>query len=577
MVFTGMPRRREVLGTGIIRWAKVVNPDGSVTWQEAQPTSTGNSNKEEKGTQTEKQVLERPSWIDYKKESSVRVSKRRATDAVELKAKELKVEARPTRAFSFKTEEKEILRTEKTSDSKVCFNTSTQDDKKEGFVAGLATKFGSTTKFEALPLKKASAETQSARPLIERRNAEDLHSNKLKLALDERKAQSSRTLQEETARAQDSRSHWSTQSDPKQGESDAELALRLANTEKIFRQQEQKIQAALDRIRDLERQLATGFATSTPESDDTQSKTSSSEVTENDSIAAGGREAGPHFRTLVGEISTSMSATTKGPLPFSRDEPHYRVLTVNSSKPQLCTVDEVNHHHELEGSTGEISNNSRTPSPIEVDATEKQQEQQEQQEQPRSPAPCVQQLDPIVNDAPRSHTYRKLRVINTNTPATILNLKPNTPTCAINIPHVAAARKHKPLPLLPTDARAISRPEIHPQDQGQGHSHGQAQATPTASICVRPRPPPRSVSIFKKLQRIRPLTPIPEEPCSLKRRPRVVRTRRMSRSSAGCSSLRRVSTSGECGYSAYGEGGSGSGRPGSGTGPGRGFERCRTN
>ncbi|CCC14269.1 hypothetical protein SMACR_08808 [Sordaria macrospora] len=412
LVFTGMPRRREVLGTGIIRWAKVVNPDGSVTWQEAQPTSTVNSNKEEKGTQTEKQVLERPSWIDYKKESSVRVSKRRATDVVEWKAKELKVEARPTRAFSFKTEEKEILRTEKTSDSKVCFNTSTQDDKKEGFVAGLATKFGSTTKFEALPLKKASAETQSARPLIERRNAEDLHSNKLK--------------------AQDSRSHWSTQSDPKQGESDAELALRLANTEKIFRQQEQKIQAALDRIRDLERQLATGFATSTPESDDTQSKTSSSEVTENDSIAAGGREAGPHFRTLVGEISTSMSATTKGPLPFSRDEPHYRVLTVNSSKPQLCTVDEVNHHHELEGSTGEISDNSRTPSPIEVDATEKQ---QEQQEQPRSPAPCVQQLDPIVNDAPRSHTYRKLRVINTNTPATILNLKPNTPTCAINIPH----------------------------------------------------------------------------------------------------------------------------------------------
>ncbi|KAK1782632.1 hypothetical protein QBC45DRAFT_471129 [Copromyces sp. CBS 386.78] len=439
LVFTGMPRRREVLGTGIIRWAKVVNPDGTVTWQEAQPTASLDSKKEEKKTE-KKQTLERPSWIDVKKESSnVRISgKRRATDAEELKAEEQKVEARPTRAFGFRTEEKETKRTENATNSveqvRFAAPIHVRNDEKKGLVAGLATKFGSTSSkaeaFSLLPKKeKVKVEMQQpARPLIKRRNAEDLHSDKLKLKLtrDEPKAHSPPQTEEDKNPpvANDFPSHyWSTQQEPKHQESDAELAQRLANTEKIFRQQEQKIQAALDRIRDLERQLATGFSSSsTSEQDDVQSKTSS----EDDSIAAGGREAGPYFRH-ASSIS-SMSAPKGPPLPFSDQDDEPRVLTVNSHKPQLCAVDDdqVNQHHrhELEGSTGVISdmNSRRTPSPPR--AVDIIPQYEEQPKSPQAPAPAahlhMQQqqqqqqlhLHPIVN-APHSHTYHTLKLQKT--------------------------------------------------------------------------------------------------------------------------------------------------------------------
>lgn len=366
LVFTGMPRRREVLGTGIIRWAKVVNPDGSVTWQEAQSTESPDS-KEGKNTKPEKQKLERPSWIDVKKESSnLRVSKRRATStdvAEELKAKESRVEAQAPakRAFSLRAEEKRTKREEdKTTDNveEVHFAAAPirKEPEKKGFVAGLATKFGSTTSKGVQTFSSPKKETEAqqpaaaARPLIERRNAEDLHSDKLKVKLPRvdthAKAYQYSPQPEEQQQNTNTNnnlhrsrsSHWSTQSDPntkQQQESDDELALRLANTEKIFRQQEQKIQAALDRIRDLERQLAA------TEQDDAQSKISSEE---NDSIAAGGRETGPYFRTstTLGEEVTN-SVTTKGPpLPafFSAcdddDELEYRVLTgtVSSHKPK---------------------------------------------------------------------------------------------------------------------------------------------------------------------------------------------------------------------------------------------------
>ncbi|KAK3953884.1 hypothetical protein QBC32DRAFT_360656 [Pseudoneurospora amorphoporcata] len=459
LVFTGMPRRREVLGTGIIRWAKVVNPDGTVTWQEAQPTASLDSKKENEKTD-KKQTLERPSWIDVKKESSnVRISdKRRATDAEDLKAEEQKVEARPARAFSFRTEEKETKRTENATNNveQVRFAAApihVRNDEKKGLVAGLATKFGSTSsKAEAFSLpKKEKVEMQqpAARPVLERRNAEELYSDKLKLLTRDEppKAHSPPQTEEEKKNplANDFPSHyWSTQQeDPKQEESDGELAQRLANTEKIFRQQEQKIQAALDRIRDLERQLATtGFSSSssssssTAEQDDVQSKTSMLS-SEDDSIAAGGREAGPYFRHAISSSisSMSLSAPTKGPpLPFSDqdddEEPHsgYRVLTVNSHKPQLCAVeddDEVNHHHhhhhELEGSTGVISDDNntsrRTPSPRAVDIPQYEEHPKSSPTPAPAPAPAAQQLHlhPIVN-APHSHTYHTLKPPKPPTP-----------------------------------------------------------------------------------------------------------------------------------------------------------------
>ncbi|KAJ4383100.1 hypothetical protein N0V85_008517 [Neurospora sp. IMI 360204] len=315
LVFTGMPRRREVLGTGIIRWTKVVNPDGTVTWQEAQPTaSVVNSKKEEKGTKVEKPSLERPSWIESKKESNVRVTNKRLAHEVEdLEQKEGKVEAQPTRAFSFRTEEEKKTeeRAEKTIGvEQVRFDASVRvDDKKKNyFVAGLASKLDRTAEQSVCPKKegtkkKEKVETQPAHPEFNPPKEEQKNAN-----------------------AEPLRSHWSKQEDmDNKQESDAELAQRLANTEKIFRQQEQKIQAALDRIRDLEKQLASGFAnsTSSTESDEVQSQ---SKTWDNESIAAGGRESGPHFR------HTSISA--KGPLPCLSDH-NYRVLTVNSNKPQL--------------------------------------------------------------------------------------------------------------------------------------------------------------------------------------------------------------------------------------------------
>ncbi|KAK3334553.1 hypothetical protein B0H65DRAFT_446828 [Neurospora tetraspora] len=342
LVFTGMPRRREVLGTGIIRWTKVVNPDGSVTWQEDQPTESVNSKKEEKGTKTDKQTLERPSWIDVKKESNVRVNKRLAHEVEDLEQKQAKVEARPTRAFSFRTEEKKTERAEKTTNvEEVRFDASVRDDKKKGFVAGLASKLDRTAEESVCPkkeTKKEKVETQPAHPF------------------------NPPPKEEENANAEPLRSHWSKQEDDNKQESDAELAQRLANTEKIFRQQEQKIQAALDRIRDLEKQLASGFANSTStESDEVQSKT----TWDNESIAAGGRESGPHFRQSKSSDDEPMSRiSAKGPLPCLSDhEPHnYRVLTVNSNKPEVCAG---SYHEPKVGSTCELDG-TRTPSPIAV-------------------------------------------------------------------------------------------------------------------------------------------------------------------------------------------------------------------
>ncbi|EAA33791.2 hypothetical protein NCU08545 [Neurospora crassa OR74A] len=392
LVFTGMPRRREVLGTGIIRWEKVINPDGSVTWQEAQPTTASvNSKKEEKGTKAEKQKLERPSWIETKKEATTTNTKRPAKEVEDLTAqKEPKVEAaRPRRAFSFhQTEEKKTERAEKTTThvEEIRFSAPIRkdDEKKGGFVAGLATKFGSTKKAEDMPnpkkdvplqveIQPTSASTSTHHTFLHLPTEEKLNTPPPPL--------SPPTTQEKKINpiADDyfSHSHWSIRDDSKQ-ESDAELAQRLANTEKIFRQQEQKIQAALDRIRDLERQLASGFttATATGEKDDdeeVQTETGTTKTWDNESIAAGGRESGPHFRQLQHGNSSS-----KGPLPcFSGDEPpfHYRVLTVNSHKPQVINNNNMNvreqrhhlHHEDIViDNSDSDDNNSRTPSPIAV-------------------------------------------------------------------------------------------------------------------------------------------------------------------------------------------------------------------
>ncbi|KAK3399466.1 hypothetical protein B0T20DRAFT_497751, partial [Sordaria brevicollis] len=336
LVFTGMPRRREVLGTGIIRWTKVVNEDGSVTWQECRTGAPSSTKKDEKDAKAEKQVLERPSWITTKKESEVRGHKRRATVAEDSEHKGKKVEMRPTRAFSFQSKEN-IERIEKVDKvEKVRFKTpSPTRDEKRSSVAGLASKFGNTVSFEAPKTEQFELKcTRTATPPSPTKKEINTFDNAF-------------------------RSHWSVQEEPKQQETDAELAARLANTEKIFRQQEQKIQAALDRIKDLERQLASGFSTTTSDQDETQSKAS----WDNSSIAAGGQESGPLFRQIP--ASTTANASTKGPLPFSRDDdPHYRVLTVNSNKPEVCAGD---YHESQSGNTCEVEEStSRTPSPIAV-------------------------------------------------------------------------------------------------------------------------------------------------------------------------------------------------------------------
>ncbi|KHE81730.1 hypothetical protein GE21DRAFT_1336295 [Neurospora crassa] len=405
LVFTGMPRRREVLGTGIIRWEKVINPDGSVTWQEAQPTTASvTPKKEEKGTKAEKQKLERPSWIETKKETTTTTinTKRPAKEVEDLAApKEPKVEeARPRRAFSFhQTEEKKAERAEKTTThvEEIRFSAPIRKDveKKGGFVAGLATKFGSTKKAEDMPIPKKDTPAQVE---IQPTSAStSTHHTFLHLPTEVKlntppPPLSPPTTQEKKINpvADDyfSHSHWSIRDDSKQ-ESDAELAQRLANTEKIFRQQEQKIQAALDRIRDLERQLASGFtatATATAtgggeqqddddddDDEEVQTETGTKTTWDNESIAAGGRESGPHFRQLQHGNSSS-----KGPLPcFSGDELpfHYRVLTVNSHKPQVINNNNMNvreqrhhlHHEDIViDNSDSDDNNSRTPSPIAV-------------------------------------------------------------------------------------------------------------------------------------------------------------------------------------------------------------------
>ncbi|KAL0472794.1 hypothetical protein QR685DRAFT_467989 [Neurospora intermedia] len=448
LVFTGMPRRREVLGTGIIRWEKVINPDGSVTWQEAQPTTASvNSKKEEKGTKAEKQKLERPSWIETKKEATANITKRPAKEVEDLAAqKEPKVEeVRPRRAFSFhQTEEKKAERAEKaTHVEEVRFSSPIRkdDEKKGGFVAGLATKFGSTKKAEDMPTPKKDTPLQVD---IQPTSAStSTHHTFLHLPTEEKlntpPPPVSPPTTEETKKinpiADDyfSHSHWSIRDDSKQ-ESDAELAQRLANTEKIFRQQEQKIQAALDRIRDLERQLASGFtATATGEKDDddeeVQTETGTNKTWDNESIAAGGRESGPHFRQLQHGNSSS-----KGPLPcFSGDEPpfHYRVLTVNSHKPQVNKFPEQ-RHHEGTSSTQMFNYNSdsddnRTPSPIAVNFNLPSPKLQPDAQTLSPPPPSKRQqlptkttnfLDPITK-SPQSFVLQSLKCEPTPSSSTI--------------------------------------------------------------------------------------------------------------------------------------------------------------
>ncbi|EGO58426.1 hypothetical protein NEUTE1DRAFT_22188, partial [Neurospora tetrasperma FGSC 2508] len=419
--------------------------------------STVTSKKEEKGTKAEKQKLERPSWIETKKEATTTNTKRPAKEVEDLAAqKEPRVEdVRPRRAFSFhQTEEKKAVRAEKaTHVEEIRFSAPIRkdDEKKGGFVAGLATKFGSTKKAEDMPISKKDIPLQvEIQP-----TSTSTHRTFLHLPTEEKLNTPPPPLSPPTTEekkinpiADDyfSHSHWSIRDDSKQ-ESDAELAQRLANTEKIFRQQEQKIQAALDRIRDLERQLASGFtATATggeqQDDDDEEVQTETGTKTwDNESIAAGGRESGPHFRQLHGNSS-------KGPLPcFSGDEPHfhYRVLTVNSHKPQVINnnIREQQRHIVINNSDSDDDNNSRTPSPIAVTfnipappkpAASLNPPSKRQQQLPTKTANF---LDPITK-SPQSFVLQSLKH------------EPTTTTTATRGP-----KKHKPLPLLPTDARAI--------------------------------------------------------------------------------------------------------------------------
>ncbi|KAK3504318.1 hypothetical protein B0T13DRAFT_485397 [Neurospora crassa] len=455
----------------------------------AQPTTASvTSKKEEKGTKAEKQKLERPSWIETKKETTTTINTKRPAKEVEDLAapKEPKVEeARPRRAFSFhQTEEKKAERAEKTTThvEEIRFSAPIRKDveKKGGFVAGLATKFGSTKKAEDMPTPKKDIALQVEIQPTSASTSTSTHHTFLHLPTEVKlntppPPLSPSTTQEKKINpiADDyfSHSHWSIRDDSKQ-ESDAELAQRLANTEKIFRQQEQKIQAALDRIRDLERQLASGFtatatatATGGEQQDDdddddddddeeVQTETGTKTTWDNESIAAGGRESGPHFRQLQHGNSSS-----KGPLPcFSGDEPpfHYRVLTVNSHKPQVINnnmnVREQRHHlHHEDIVIDNSDDSSRTPSPIAVTfnipapppkpaAASLNPPPPSKRQQQQLPTKTAFSLDPITK-SPQSFVLQSLK--HEPTPS---SAKTTTRT---------NTKKHKPLPLLPTDARAI--------------------------------------------------------------------------------------------------------------------------
>ncbi|KAK3495346.1 uncharacterized protein B0T23DRAFT_412141 [Neurospora hispaniola] len=431
----------------------------------AQPTTASvTSKKEEKGTKAEKQKLERPSWIETKKEATTTTNTKRPAKEVEdlaaQKGPEVE-EVRPRRAFSFhQTEKKKAERAEKaTHVEEIRFSAPIRkdDEKKGGFVAGLATKFGSTKKAEDMPNPKKDIPLQvEIQPLTS--TSTSTHRTFLHLPTEEKlntppPPVSPPTTEEKkninpVADDYFSHSHWSIRDDSKQ-ESDAELAQRLANTEKIFRQQEQKIQAALDRIRDLERQLASGFtatATGGEQDDDEEVQTETGTKTwDNESIAAGGRESGPHFRQLHGNSS-------KGPLPcFSGDEPHfrYRVLTVNSHKPQVNKFPEQRHHlHHEDIVIDNSDDNSRTPSPIAVTFNIPSPKPAASLNPPykRQQLPTTKTanfLDPITK-SPQSFVLQSLK--HEPTPSSVKT----TTTTATRGP-----KKHKPLPLLPTDARAI--------------------------------------------------------------------------------------------------------------------------